>query len=225
MSLPINGLMTIVPVEEVIPAKRRMICRAALIGLLAFITTACASFPENRLPKVDGISTQAQVSNKPSAYLALRFMVDFSGGEKPGVETTGPLPMLRQVVEKVATESALFRSYTFESFQVKNMDHVLQIEMTNYGSAGKAVGAGLITGLTLFLIPTAATDNYKLTAKLFDRNGQLLKTYSYDDGVTTWFGIWLIPMADNTPQSVVLGVWENMIRTLFRDVLNDGLLS
>lgn len=225
MSLPVNGLMTIVPVQEVFPTKRSMICRAVWIGLLAFITMACASFPENRLPKVDGISTQAQVSNKPSAYLALRFMVDFSGGEQPGVETIGPLPTLRQVVEKVATESALFRSYTFESFQAKNMDHVLQIEMMNYGSAGKAAGAGLITGLTLFLIPTAATDNYKLTAKLFDRNGQLLKTYSYDDGVTTWFGIWLLPMAGNTPQSVVLGVWENMIRTLFRDVLNDGLLS
>ena len=225
MSLPISGLMTIVPVQEVLPAKRSMICRAAWIVLLAFITTACASFPENRLPKVDGITTQTQVSNKPSAYLALRFMVDFSGGEQPSVETIGPLPTLRQVVEKVAAESALFRSYTFESFQAKTMDYVLQIEMTNYGSAGKAVGAGLITGLTLFLIPTAATDNYKLTAKLFDRNGQLLKTYSYDDGVTTWFGIWLLPMAGNTPQSVVLGVWENMIRTLFRDVLNDGLLS
>lgn len=184
MSLPINGLMPIVPVQEVLPAKRSVICRASWIGLLAFITMACASFPENRLPKVDGIPTQAKVvSNKPSAYLALRFMVDLSGGKQPGVETIGPLPTLRQVVEKVTTESALFRSYTFESFQAKNMDYVLQIEMTNYGSLGKAAGAGLITGLTLFIIPTAATDNYKLTAKLFDSNGQLLKTYSYDDGV------------------------------------------
>ena len=79
MSLPINGRMTIVPVQEVLPAKRSLICRAAWIVLLAFITTACASFPENRLPKVDGITTQTQISNKPSAYLALRFMVDFSG--------------------------------------------------------------------------------------------------------------------------------------------------
>ena len=79
MSSPVKDLMTIVPVQEVLPATRSMICRAALIGLLAFITTACASFPENRLPKVDGITTQAQVSTKPSAYLALRFMVDFSG--------------------------------------------------------------------------------------------------------------------------------------------------
>jgi hypothetical protein len=220
-----KDLMTIVPVRGSLPPQGGIIGRVAWIALLAFITAACASFPENRLPKVDGIATQAQVSSKPSAYLALRFMVDFSGGEKPGVEAIGPLPMLRQVVEKVATESALFRSYTFDSFQAKDTNYVLQIEMTNYGSLGKAAGAGLITGLTLFLIPTAATDNYKLTAKLFDRNGQLLKTYSYDDGVTTWFGIWLIPMAGNTPQSVVLGVWENMIRTLFRDVLNDGLLS
>jgi hypothetical protein len=162
-----------------------MIGRVAWIALLAFITTACASFPDNRLPKVEETLTQAQVSNKPSAYLALRYMVDLSGGEQPGVEAIGPLPTLRQVVEKVVTESALFRSYTFDSFQAKSTDHVLQIEMRNYGSLGKAVGAGLLTGLTLFLIPSAATDNYKLTAKLYDRNGQLQKTYSYDDGITT----------------------------------------
>jgi hypothetical protein len=205
---------------------RNTIGRVAWIVLLAFITTACASFPDNRLPKVEETLTQAQGSNKPSAYLALRCMVDLSeGGEQPGVETVGPLPMLRQVVEKVVAESALFRSYTFDSFQAKNTDRVLQIEMRNYGSLGKAIGAGLLTGLTLFLIPSAATDNYKLTAKLFDRNGQLQKTYSYDDGITTWFGIWLLPMAGNTPQSAVLSVWENMIRTLFRDVLKDNLLS
>ena len=172
MSLPINHwLIPIVPVQQMFPAKRRMksvICNVAWIVLLASITTACASFPENRLPKVDVIQTQAQVSNKPSAYLPLRFMVDLSGGEQPGYEMTAQLPTLRQVVQKVITESALFRSYTFESFQAKSMDYVLQIEMTNYGSLGKAAGAGLITGLTLFLIPTAATDNYKLTATLFD---------------------------------------------------------
>jgi hypothetical protein len=98
------------------------------------------------------------------------------------------------------------------------------MEMLNYGSAGKAVAAGLITGFTLFIVPSAATDNYKLTAKLFDRNGRLLKTYSYNDGMTTWFGIRLLPLAGKTPRRTVLGVWENMIRTLFRDVVKDGLL-
>ena len=73
-------------------------------------------------------------------------------------------------------------------------------------------------------MPTAVTDNYKLNAKLFDGKGQLLKSYSYDDAFVTWFGIWLLPVAGKTPNSAMEEVLGNMIRTLFRDILNDELL-
>ena len=199
-------------------------CRAAGLGLVTLFATACASFPAERMPKVDEVPSQQRFPNKPSVYVPLRFTVDLSGGENPAREVTTPLPMLRQAVERIAAEAALFRSLTFESFQAKDVDHVLQIDLTNYGSAGKAAAAGFITGLTLFLVPTAATDNYKLTAKLFDANGQLLRTYSYDDAITTWLGMWLLAVAGKTPKSAAEGVWENMIRTLYSDIVNDGLL-
>lgn len=206
------------------PAKWSTVRIGAGMVFAAVLLAACASFPAERLPKVDQAPSKSQASNKPSVYLPLRFVFDLSGGEKPGVEVAGPLPNLRKLVEKVVTEGELFRSYTFESFQAKDVDYVVQLEMLNYGSAGKAVAAGLITGFTLFIVPTAATDNFRLTAKVFDRNGQLLKTSSYEDAVTTWFGIWLLPMVGKTPESTTLAVWENMIRTLFRDIVNDGIL-
>ena len=202
----------------------RTTCPVVTLVLAALFTVACASFPAERIPKVDAVPSQARFANRPSAYIPLRFMVDLSGGEKPGHEVNGPLPTLRELIEKTAKDAALFRSLTFDSFQAAGVDHVLQIEITNYGSAGKAATAGFITGLTLFIVPTAATDNYKLTAKLFDGKGQLLKTYSYDDAVTTWIGIWLLPLAGKTPKSVTADVLENMVRTLFRDIVNDDLL-
>lgn len=74
-------------------------------------------------------------------------------------------------------------------------------------------------------MPTAVTDNFKLTAKLFDADGQLLKTYSYDDAITTWTAVWLLPAAaGKTAESAVRSVCENMIRTLFRDIAKDDLL-
>ncbi len=203
----------------------RPIGRLVGLGFVLLLAVACASFRADRLPSVDAVPSQAQVSNKPSVYLALRAMRDASGGKNPAIEVPAALPELRQVVERVATEAALFRSYTFESSQAKDVDYVLQMEMTNYGNYGKAVAAGVITGLTLFIVPSAATDNYKLGAKLFDGSGQLLKTYSYDDAITTWFGIWLLPLAWKTPRSTVHDLWENMTRTLFRDILKDGVSS
>ena len=102
------------------------------------------------------------------------------------------LPFLASArfVEKVSNEASMFGSQTFESFEESKADYVLQIEITNSGSAGGAVGAGLITGLTLFVIPTAVSENHHLDAKLLDRNRDVVKTYSYDDAIRTWFGIW-----------------------------------
>ena len=204
--------------------KCRSTCSAAALALVTLLSGACASFPEDRMPKVTDVPSQDRFTNKPSVYVPLRYMVDLSGGEQPGHEVSGPLPKIRELVEKTAKDAALFRSLTFESFQAAGADHVLQIEITNYGSAGKAAAAGLITGLTLFIVPTAATDNYKLSAKLFDGKGQLLKSYSYDDAFVTWFGIWLLPVAGKTPNSAIEEVLGNMIRTLFRDILKDDLL-
>ena len=197
---------------------------AAALVLVTLLAVACASFPEDRLARVTDVPSQDRFTNKPSVYVPLRYMIDLSGGERPGHEVSGPLPKIRELVEKTAKDAALFRSLTFESFQAAGVDRVLQIEITNYGSGAKAALAGFITGITLFIVPSAATDNYKLSAKLFDGNGQLLKSYSYDDAFVTWLGIWLLPVAGKTPNSAMEEVLGNMIRTLFRDILNDELL-
>jgi len=212
---------------EMITAKRMAIYRKTILVLLVSIVTGCASFPDYRIGKIDAITPSKEpISTKPSVYLPLKFMSNLSSGDKDSdVESTAPLPILKKIVEKTANESAIFQSLTFESFQAKNVDYILQIEMTNYGSKGKAVGAGLITGLTLFVVPTAATDNYKLLAKLYDKDGKLLKTYSYDDSISTWFGIWLLPVAWKTPKDAVQELWENMFRAMFRDLAKENILG
>lgn len=216
--------------------------RAVALGLVALLATACASFPVKRLPKAHLTPNQERSANKPSVYVPLRYMFLPSGAETPpGQEVSSgariisnsrtplsgaPLPSLQQIVAKIAPEAALFRTVTFESFQAREVDYVLQIDVFNYGSVWKAIGAGLITGLTLFMVPAAVTENFKLTAKLFDAGGQLLGTYSYDDAVTTWTAVWLLPaaVAGNTVESAVRGVCENMMRALFRDLAKDDLL-
>jgi hypothetical protein len=74
--------------------KWNTIVRVGGLGLVPLLVAACASFPADRLPKVDAIPSQGQVSNKPSVYLALRFLRDLSGGETPGPgsEVTPPRP-------------------------------------------------------------------------------------------------------------------------------------
>ncbi|SEO19895.1 hypothetical protein SAMN05216404_11382 [Nitrosospira multiformis] len=212
--------------KEILFGKWMTIFRVLWLMFLASIVTGCASFPEYRTPKVETIAINKElIRNKPSVYMPLRYMNNLSSGdEKSNTESVAPLPRLRGIVEKTANELEVFQSFTFESFQAENMDYVLEIEMLNSGSKGKAMAAGFITGFTLFLVPSAATDNFKLTAKLYDKNRNLVKTYSYDDSITTWFGIWFIPVAGYTPTKAVENLWENMIKTLFSDLIKDNML-
>jgi hypothetical protein len=212
--------------NEFIFDKRMAIFRVLWLMLLAYFVAGCASFPEYRTPKVEVTAvSKGLILNKPSVYMPLKYMSNLSSGdEKSNVESVTPLPRLRRIVEKTANELTIFQSFTFESFQAKNKDYVLEIEMLNYGSKGKAMAAGFITGFTLFLVPSAATDNFKLTAKLYDKNSNLIKTYSYDDAITTWLGIWFIPVAGYTLTNAMDELWENMIKTLFSDLIKDNML-
>jgi hypothetical protein len=198
--------------------------RLTYLACLALVAVSCASFPENKMPLVADLPDQSRFTSKPSVYFAIRFVSDLSGGKEPPRENAAPLPRMREILGRVSKEASMFGSYTFESFEATKTDYVLQIEITNYGSLGSAVGAGLITGFTFFLIPTAGTDNYRLDAKLLDRDRKILKTFSYEDAITTWFGIWMLPLAGKTVDEAFGAVFENMTRTLFRDLLRNQLL-
>jgi len=125
-------------VDRLILAARTL----CVLVLIALVANGCASFAGQRLPTVDSIPSRAHFTNKPSVYFALRFVSDLSGGKNPPIEHAEPLPTMREIVDRVATQSGLFRSHTFESFQAGTTDYTFQLEMLNHGSIGAAVGAG-----------------------------------------------------------------------------------
>jgi hypothetical protein len=84
--------------------------------------------------------------------------------------------------------------------------------MLDYGSAGAAVAAGALSGATLGIISGAATDNYRLTVKVAERNGNALKTYEFEDAVQSWFGIWFVPGVAGLTEDLFPAVFENMLR-------------
>ena len=119
----------------------------------------------------------------------------------------------------------MFGNYTLDPFKGREMDYTVKLELLNHGSSGAAAVSGIITGLSLFIIPGAATDNYRLTATVTDRSGRKLATYELNDAVTTWIGIWFIPLMGKSPATVVPAVWENMVKTVFQNIANDKLMQ
>lgn len=206
--------------------KFNAVFRSLVVVSMAAAFVGCASFPDKELPKVDKLPDKSAFRNKPSVYVDVKFFTDMSGEarNKP-VENAMVIGHYKPVVDKVTKESKLFSRYSLEPMNARDMDYVVKLEMTNWGSPGKAMAAGLVTGLSLFVIPTAATDNYSLVAKVQDKSGRELRRYEVNTSVTTWIGIWLLPMAGNSPGSVVPEVWAQMLKNVYQKMATDGTLQ
>lgn len=206
--------------------KFNAVFRSVAVVSVAAVFVGCASFPDKELSKIERLPDKSTFRNKPSAYVDVKFFTDMSGEErnKP-VENAMVLGHYKPVVEKVTKESNLFSRYSLEPTNARDMDYVIKLEMTNWGSPGKAMAAGLVTGLTLFVIPSAATDNYSLVARVQDKSGRELRRYEVNTKVTTWVGIWLLPMAGNSPGSVIPEVWSQMLKNVYQKMATDGTLK
>jgi hypothetical protein len=191
--------------------------------LLAALLSGCSiSIPQNKLPTLGKLPDRSAVTDRPSAFLDVRFLGDLSGGEKPAFEHPPGTAKFRELVDKVTKESGLFSRYTFEP---GDADYRIKMDMLDYGSAGAAVAAGVVSGATLGVIPGAVTDNYRLTVKVADRNGSALKTYEFEDAIQSWIGIWFVPGVAGRTEEVFPAVFENMLRHAYQKICDDKLLG
>ena len=89
-----------------------------------------------------------------------------------------------------------------------------------------SLGMAFLTGLTLYIIPSKATDTYVLTAIVQDSSGQEIAQYELTDSVTQWQEILLLPIMPfiMTPL-VASGVRKNMLRTLIHRMIDDGVVK
>jgi hypothetical protein len=191
---------------------------------VSVMISGCASFPSGKLPVVSELPDQSSFTRKPSMYFTLRFVSDLSGDQHPPLEFPENHLRAQRIIDRVVREAAMFDGYTFQSFGPAAAEYGLQVEFLNYGSHSRAMGAGLITAYSLFLIPSAVSDNYRLEAKLLNQRGEVLKTYRYEDTVRTWFGVWMLPVCGKSSRKAFDSVIENMTRSLLRDLLRDEVL-
>ena len=198
------------------------LCASALILGLA----GCASFPQNQIAPVTDMPSVTQYTHKPSVYFDVRF---FRGNpDTPNAqpaEVGGAESMARSVVEKQAHDSGLFSSYSFDQSKQADADYTIQLYYYNYGSQGAAFAAGFITGFTFGVIPTAATDHYTLRASLTAKGSTAPQTLSSQDSMSTWIGLWFIPMMGHTPQKGVQSTLGNMTLAAFKQMITSGQLK
>ena len=185
-----------------------------LLVTAALAVAGCASFPGNELAKrgYDGLTSTPTKS-----------VVDYDVTcTVLGRDNYTGTYWFSEQVKSVFEKSGLFASHILDG---KGAPVHLSIKMNNNGSPGAATAAGIVAGLTLTLIPVFATDEYELTVDV--RSGdKLVKSYAYNDHITTWFQLFLIfAFPSHKPGEVAHGVTENMLLHFLNDAHGDGVLS
>lgn len=195
-----------------------------MLGMaLAFALSGCASFPGDQVPETT-LPTMANYQQRPSVFVDFTFYQGKAGDPK-AVEVPLARDSLKPQLEASLRDSGLFSRYTLDEFQKQPGDYTLKLKVYNGGSAGAAMVSGMITGLTLFVIPGSAKDEYSMTLQVLDAQNQPVLIGQNNDSVRTWMGLIFIPMMGHTPAEAVNDSFRRQFNALLKQMVDQQVLK
>jgi hypothetical protein len=189
---------------------------AYLIGMSLLLFTGCASFPRNHLPSVGNLPRLTESTNKPSASYSFSSGVDLFRKQE---HQENVRKQLEDEFVCVLRESGHFASLA----PGDQGDMNIEVRLVNSGTPAAMIPA-FITGLSLYTIPSWATDTYTITAKVRAIDGKMY-TYELEDSMTT---VQWLPMIVVAPFKNMVSVSKEVRRNIWRNLIlkmqEDGVL-
>lgn len=193
-----------------------------LVVAVSITVSGCAVYEGGKVPK----TTLAVYDNSNAPKPTLSYSSLAMGGL---TETLKLSETNQAIIEgellSVLENSAYFARISRQDSIItdKASDISLEVTLTNTGSPAALIPA-VITGISLYTIPSWATDEYHLVAKVKRTDG-LEKEYIMDDSTTL---VQWLPMIFVFPVkgfSVVPEVRKNMYNKMLSDMQEDGFFS
>ena len=191
----------------------------AVLTLFSAINIGCASFGGGLLPKVKEFPTRSDAT-KPSVKLTLQFKQFMNDA---------PLTVFRGSVEndwkkklaKTLSESGYFASVAEDT---ANPDITIDANVKDDGHG--SMGMAIVTGLTLYLVPSFSTDSFVFDAKVTSPHVDKTWAIHLEDFVTQWQQLFLIPVMPFKMAPVVAsGVQKNLLRNVVVEFDKQGILD
>jgi|TARA_B110000238_G_C15961374_1_gene367541 hypothetical protein len=188
-----------------------------LTVVLVLAISGCAVFDGGQVPKTTLTAYEDNGHSKPS--------VSYSSIAMGGLSSVKEMPEAAQSVIEGELLSVLESSEYFGRISKKDESADININMTltNSGNPAAMIPA-FITGFSLYTIPSWATDNFDLVAKVERKDG-LKKEYILADSTTIvqWLPMIFVFPAKNF--SVVPDVRKNMYKKVLSDMKEDGFFD
>jgi hypothetical protein len=179
---------------------------ASMAVVLLLLFTGCASFSKNQLPKVT-LPQLNENDNKPSTSYSFSSGVELFGKQEHS-------EIIRKQLEDefvmVFKESGYFAALTPEG----QAEIDIEVRLLNSGTPAAMIPA-MITGFSLYTIPSWATDHYIVTAKVKTSDGKVRK-YELKDAMLSvqWLPLILLTPFIKNPFSVSKEIRQNIWRNL-----------
>jgi len=185
---------------------------------LSFVVllSGCAVFDGGNVPNATLSPAENGVQKPTLSYSSTSFS---------GLATVDKSPEATQTIIENELISQLEESDYFNSIAKKDdtADITLDVKLTNTGDPAAMIPA-LITGLSLYTIPSWATDNFDLVATAKRKDG-LEKEYVLADSTTIVQWLPMIVAFPFNNFSVVPDVRKNMYRKVLSDMKADGFFD
>ncbi|NKE70783.1 hypothetical protein [Candidatus Manganitrophus noduliformans] len=196
---------------------RSKVKSASMAVILLLLFTGCASFSRNQLPNAANLLQLSENNSKPTASYSFSSGIDLFGKQE---HQENVRKKLEDEFISVFRESGYFASLTPGGQAEMN----IEVRLVNSGTPAAMIPA-MITGFSLYTIPSWATDHYTVTAKVTTQDGKE-HIYELTDAMTTvqWLPMILVfPFQNmvNVSKQVRQNIWKNLILKMQKD----GVLS
>lgn len=188
------------------------------LPLMMAVVTGCTTYPQHRIPEVGVSSPASQSGGVDASY-------KFTGGECLSPAPRGYYHWFLLTSREREFCAALKTSGCFSSLTPGQGGSVhIDADILDQQSLLGTLGRGVVGGLSLFTIPTWATDVFELRATVTTARGAQ-REYVLDDAMTTIIWLPMIVAAPfNNPVNTSADLRENLYRTLTVRMQRDGLL-
>ena len=184
-----------------------------VLSLLA--CTGCATFREGNLAPVENWPPTSAAESKQAIAVKASTEMSINGTER--IPSEALTNKWSEQVILAYRESKLFSSVEFGS-NADSAPVTAHALLRNEGSL--SMGMAMLTGLTLYIIPSSATEKYILTTTFTDGDGKELGVVSVNESGTLWQQLFMIFFA---PGRSIETVFSEILRDLSRATVVEAL--
>jgi hypothetical protein len=152
---------------------------------LVCLSTGCITSREGQLPPITQWPPEAKPI-KPSISMVVNGKAVLNGKEQD-VTSTAYVQQWRALTIRAYQDSGVFSNVKEGASE---SDLMAEINVIDQGDSSFVMG--FLTGFTMGLIPSSASDVFTLSTTLKDRNGKAISTINMQETHTTWMQLFLV---------------------------------